>query len=198
MDRMDGSDAAEVARARAGDEGAFRGLVERHSRALFRLAYRLTRNEQDAEDVVQETLLKAFRQLGRFEGRSSFGSWLHRIAANCAYDALRRRERGTAARPAAEDPEEALETHPAPDPSAEQLVHSTEVRHRVRVAMSRLTSLERSAFVLRHFEQLSTREIGDTLGVDAGAARQSVFRAVRKLREALAAFVPPRERTETR
>jgi RNA polymerase sigma-70 factor, ECF subfamily len=197
MERMDGSEAADVDRARAGDEAAFRGLVERHSRALFRLAFRMTRNEQDAEDVVQETFLKAFRQLDRFEGRSSVGSWLHRIAANCAYDALRRRERDKArtTTPQAEDELDAL---PARDPSLDRLVHSKEVSRRVGVAMARLSPLERSAFVLRHFEQLSTREIGEVLGLEAGAAKQSVFRAVRKLRDALGLFVVPRERTETR
>jgi len=63
MKRMEGEDAAEVARARAGDHDAFRGLVERHSRAVFRLAYRMTRNEQDAEDVVQEALLTFFEEV---------------------------------------------------------------------------------------------------------------------------------------
>ena len=89
--RMD--DAAAVAQARAGDSEAFRLLVERHSRALFKLAYRMTGNEHDAEDVVQEAFLKAYRSLDRFEERSQVGSWLYRIAANCAFDVLRRRQR---------------------------------------------------------------------------------------------------------
>ena len=76
MERMEASDADAdaVARYRAGDEGAFRSLVERHSRAVFRLAYRMTGNEQDAEDVVQEAFLKAYRNLGRFEDRSRFAA----------------------------------------------------------------------------------------------------------------------------
>src|SRR4029450_6178457 len=86
-------DAAVIAQARGGDSEAFRMLVERHSRAVYQLAYRVTGNAQDAEDVVQETFLKAYRQLGRFEARSSFGTWLHRVAANCAIDAIRRRPR---------------------------------------------------------------------------------------------------------
>src|SRR5213594_1524854 len=85
--------AADLARARQGDSEAFRALVERHSRSIFRLAFRMTGNEQDAEDVVQETFLKAYRRLGQFEQRAHFGSWLYRIAANCAYDALRARAR---------------------------------------------------------------------------------------------------------
>src|SRR5437867_1106481 len=90
---MEESDAALVTRARGGDQDAFRVLVERHSQALFRLAYRMTGNEHDAEDMVQETFLRAHRQLGRFESRSSFSTWLHRIAANCSLDLLRKRQR---------------------------------------------------------------------------------------------------------
>src|SRR5688572_33063245 len=85
--------AAALDRARQGDSEAFRSLVERHSRGVFRLAYRMTGNEQDAEDVVQEAFLRAYRNLVRFEDRARFASWLHRIAANCAYDVLRGRAR---------------------------------------------------------------------------------------------------------
>src|ERR1043165_4348931 len=82
MSWMEGSDRAAVARARAGDRDAFRELVEAHSRAVFRLAYRLTGNEEDAEDVVQETFLKAYSALPRFQGSSEVATWLHRIASN--------------------------------------------------------------------------------------------------------------------
>src|SRR6266851_2980676 len=91
MNRMEGMDAATVARARAGDGDAFRALVERHSRSIFRLAYRMTGNEHDAEDVVQETFLRAYRRLNRFESRSDFGTWLYRIGVNCALDLMRKR-----------------------------------------------------------------------------------------------------------
>ena len=90
--RMPQTDTAAVALARDGDSDAFRGLVERHSRAVYRLAHRMTGNPQDAEDVVQETFLKAYRQLGRFESRANFGTWLHRIAVNCSIDLIRGRK----------------------------------------------------------------------------------------------------------
>src|SRR5207248_11126066 len=87
---MDATEAAAVlARARQGDSDAFRALVERHSRSVFRLAFRMTGNEQDAEDVVQASFLRAYRQLGRFESRANFGTWLYRLAANCSVDHLR-------------------------------------------------------------------------------------------------------------
>src|ERR671914_2188629 len=91
MHQMPGDDAVAVARARGGDSEAFRLLVERHSRSVYKVAYRITGNPDDAEDVVQETFLKAYRQLDRFEERASFGTWLHRIAWNCSVDLLRSR-----------------------------------------------------------------------------------------------------------
>src|SRR5262249_40160938 len=90
---MEQSDAALVARAREGDQDAFRVLVERHSHALFRLTYRMTGNEHDAEDLVQETFLRAYRRMGKFESRANFSTWLHRIAANAAIDLLRKQGR---------------------------------------------------------------------------------------------------------
>ncbi len=88
---MPQTDAATVALARDGDSEAFRALVERHSRAVYRLAHRMTGSAQDAEDVVQETFLKAYRQLSRFESRANFSTWLHRIAVNCSIDLIRSR-----------------------------------------------------------------------------------------------------------
>src|ERR1051326_1122223 len=90
---MELSDRAFVAKARSGDGDAFRALVERHSRSLFRLAFRMTGNQQDAEDVVQESFLRAYRQLDKFDERASFGTWLYRIVTNCALDLVGARRR---------------------------------------------------------------------------------------------------------
>src|SRR6202158_1977248 len=90
---MEEQDGGALERARSGDSGAFRLLVERHSRSVFRLAYRMTGNEQDAEDVVQETFLRAYKQLSHYESRSSFSTWLYRIASNYSLDLIRMRKR---------------------------------------------------------------------------------------------------------
>src|ERR1700751_3911835 len=90
---MEWSDETAVARARSGDADAFRVLVERHSRPLFRLAFRMTGNKQDAEDLVQESLMRACRQIGKFDERASFATWLYRITVNCSLDLLRARKR---------------------------------------------------------------------------------------------------------
>src|SRR5882724_12679423 len=113
---MDATEAAAVlARARQGDSEAFRALVERHSRSVFRLAFRMTGNEQDAEDVVQESFLRAYRQLGKFDERASFGTWLYRIAMNCSLDLVRskkrRSEQMAPADPEMDDPVLSLPSH---------------------------------------------------------------------------------------
>jgi RNA polymerase sigma-70 factor (ECF subfamily) len=187
---MPHTDAAAVALARDGDSEAFRALVERHSRAVYRLAHRMTGSPQDAEDVVQETFLRAYKQLGRFESRANFSTWLHRIAINCSIDAIRSRPH----RESAHD-DVALEQFGADlDPgvsrsSPERLMQSTEVQERITAAMSALTQMERAAFVLRHFEGQSIAEIARALGLKANAAKHSIFRAVKKMRLALEPLV---------
>jgi RNA polymerase sigma-70 factor, ECF subfamily len=192
MHQMPEPDAVAVARARGGDSEAFRLLVERHSRSVYRVAYRVTGNADDAEDVVQETFLKAYRQLDRFEERSSFGTWLHRIAWNCSVDLLRARPKREQAEEA--DTLEQLGSTRATvtgslGPSPERLMASVQVGDRVKEAMARLSPLERAAFVMRHYEGRSIDEISRALDIRENAAKHSIFRAVRKMRVALEPFV---------
>src|SRR4029079_12629730 len=128
---MELTDAAIVTKARTGDADAYRVLVERHSRALFRLAFRMTGNEADAEDVVQESFLRAYRQLGKFDERASFGTWLYRIAANCSLDLVRSKKRRSEhiAQPDP-DMEDPVSTLPSKDPTPERVALSSEVRER--------------------------------------------------------------------
>jgi RNA polymerase sigma-70 factor (ECF subfamily) len=187
---MHESDAAIVARAASGDINAFRALVEKHSRYLYGVVFRLTRNAEDTQDVVQDTWLKVHAQLGRFENRSEVRTWLTRIAVNCAIDFLRSSKR----REAAHDPLDldervadvaAFTARPAPD----RLVLAGEIGARVGETMSCLTSIERAAFMLRHVEGMSISEIGSELGLKTSATKHCIFRAVRKMRAALAPFV---------
>jgi RNA polymerase sigma-70 factor (ECF subfamily) len=164
----------------ADKQEAFRELVERHSRMVFRVAYRITGNAQDAEDVVQEAFLKAYRGFNRFDARASFATWVFRIAANCAVDLLRSRRRHPESPRALDGPD-----GPAPasfDPSPEAVCAGSEVGRRLSEALAELTPQERAAFVLRHFEGQPIGEIARALGLRGNAAKQAVFRAVRKLR----------------
>jgi len=188
---MGGSDAAAVAETLAGDEEAFAGLVERHSRNLFRLAYRMTGNEHDAEEVVQETFLRAYRRLDQFKAQASVGTWLYSIAINCARDLLQQQKKHQEHREL-ESPERpsALEREAAGEPLPDRLALSAELSRQVALALRRLTSKERAALVLRHFEGLSIEEIGRTLGLRPSATKNSIFRAVRKLRRVLGPLAP--------
>src|SRR5436190_14362342 len=188
---MDATEAAAVlARARQGDSDAFRALVERHSRSVFRLAYRMTGNEQDAEDVVQESFLKAYRQLGRFEARANFGTWLYRIVANCAVDLMRVRQGRNEQRRSETLDVLNTDNTPTEGQGPERLAESAEIGRRIAAAMSGLTPLERAAFTLRHYEGRSIDEIARALDLGTSSAKHSVFRAVRKLRVALAPLAP--------
>jgi RNA polymerase sigma-70 factor (ECF subfamily) len=184
---MDATEAAAVlARARQGDSDAFRALVEQHSRSVFRLAFRMTGNEQDAEDVVQESFLRAYRQLGRFESRANFGTWLYRIVSNCSVDLMRSKQaRHDQVRGDSLD-EGAMELPAVDVPGPERMAQSAEIQTRVQRALRELSPLERAAFTLRHYEGRSIDEISATLGLGTSAAKHSVFRAVKKLRLALA------------
>ncbi|SRR5579871_17920 len=192
---MEDSDSVAVARVRSGDGDAYRLLVDRHSRSVFRLAYRMTGNEQDSEDVVQETFLRAYKQLHRWEARSSFSTWLYRIAANYSLDLVRRKKRHgevTMNDAATEDTPEMAQVLPSSDPGPDRLMFSGQVQERVASALNELSGQERTAFVLRHFEGQSIEEISSALGLSGNAAKHSIFRAVQKLRRALEPYVEVR------
>jgi RNA polymerase sigma-70 factor, ECF subfamily len=179
-----------VERARSGDSDAFRLLVEQHSRAVFRLAFRMTGNEQDAEDVVQETFLRAYRQLDKYEARSSFSTWLYRIASNYSLDLIRTRKRHEDKRERGKpDERDILQTIPVNAPGPDRIAHSNQVQARVNEALDELSDQERTAFVLRHFEGMSIEEIGSVLGTSTNATKHSIFRAVQKLRRSLEPLV---------
>jgi RNA polymerase sigma-70 factor (ECF subfamily) len=192
---IDESDRASLARAAAGDPDAFRLLVERHSRYVFGVAYRLTGSVEDAEDVVQNTFLKAHRQLNRFEARADVKTWLHRITVNASIDLIRsRRHREIGHDPA--DLEAGSDRAASHDgaPGPERMVMSTEIRDRIADGLMRLTPSERAAFTLRHVEGMSIREVATAMGLKTEAAKNSIFRAVRKMRGALEPLVTANER----
>jgi len=167
-----------------GDVEVFLSLVERHRRYLYNLALRMTANEQDAKDVVQECLLNAYLHLDQFEQRADLRTWLNRILVNCALDHLR----GLRRRPDLAEPRalsDVADTAASPSPGPERLLASADWRRHISAAMDTMSPLERVTFTLRHFEGCSINEIAQTLGIGNNAAKQHIFRAVRKIRLAL-------------
>jgi RNA polymerase sigma-70 factor, ECF subfamily len=191
---MELTDRAAVDEVLAGKHDTFRVLVERHGRKVFGLAYRMTGNEHDADEVVQETFLRCYKRLDSFEARSTFSTWFYRIASNCALDLLAKRKQDKThivESDAHEDdlsPEERTLDYASPQPGPERMLLSIELRQRVADAMQRLTAVERTAFVLRHFEGRSISEIGNVLKVKDEAVKNTVFRAVKKMRTELEPF----------
>ena len=182
---MGNDEARWVAKASAGNAAAFRHLVEAHASALFRVCARITRDNALAEDAVQEALFNAYRHLREFDGRSQFSTWLHRIAVNAALEQMRKRHRVEDALPETDDGEEfhaaAFDAAPGPDREATSAAIGRDIAHQ----LSRMSAIERTAFVLRHHEGCSIEEISAALSLSESASKQAIFRAVRKLRSAL-------------
>lgn len=189
MISMGHSDRATIKAILAGDKEAYGELVVRHSAMLFRMAFRMTGNAADADDVVQDAFLRGYMKLESFESRSEFGTWIYRIAVRCALDKVKARRTDETSRVGDEtdfEDESVQVADTAPGP--ERLVLSTEIVALQEMALRGLSALERSAFVLRHLEDQSTEEIAAALEIAPNAAKQAVFRAVQKVRGRLASL----------
>lgn len=188
-------DQALLSRIRAGDKSACDECIQEHAEGVYRLALRLMRNEAEAEDVMQDTFLSAFRGIDKFDGRSSLRTWLYRIAYNAAIMRLRKR------RPEFVSLDEALEQpEGAPLPQAffdwsslpQRELEKAEVRDEMERAIRDLPENLRAVFVMRELEELSTEETARALGVSAEAVKTRLHRARLWLRERLTAYFTPR------
>ena len=168
----------------AGRTDAFEPLVAPYRRPLLALAWRLTRNVEDAREVAQEALLKAFRSLAGYDASRSFRNWLFQIAANEARDRYRKRTRETAAFDSLVERSPSATTRSAADgPEAGR--ESQEVRSDILRSLAVLSPREREVLVLRDLEELDVRETAQTLGCSAIAVRVHLSKARRKLAEVL-------------
>ena len=185
-------DSVLVAAAKTGDAAAFELLVQRHDGKIFSLAQRMTRNREDAEDVVQQSFQKAFIHLKKFEGESLFSTWLTRIAINEALMLLRRR-RGSREVPIAESTadDESMLTLDIPDsgPNPEDSCLQREQQRIVSAAVHELTPGMRKAIELRELGELSTGETAQVMGLSVGAVKARVFHGRKKLRKTLKLYV---------
>ncbi len=170
-----------VGSARGGDRQAFDELVRRTFVDTFTLARRLTGNEEDARDVVQEAYLRAWKGIGKFRGEAAFSTWLYRITANAAQSSVQRGRRHRA-EPFADDFEPV-------DAGAEAMVaqgaESAETLDKIAAALDDLPAKLRSVVVLKDVYGLSHEAIADELGISVSAAKVRLHRARRKLRDVL-------------
>ena len=184
---MQENDHSVVRAVLAGDKEAYGALVRAHSTTVFRVAFRIVGNEADADEIVQEVFLRGYQRLESFQQRSAFGTWIYRIAVNCALDRLNKPAIEADCRPGDEDdPEQKTVQVATQDADPERSLLSREISAIQEMAMRRLTSTEKAAFVLRHLEDRSISEVAEVLEISSNAAKQAVFRAVQKLRRELA------------
>lgn len=184
---MEGNDHSILRAVLAGDKDAYGELVARHSPVVFRVAFRITGNEADADEVVQEAFLRGYQRLQSFESRSEFSTWIYRIAVNCALNMINKKK-VEATYQVAEEADPSQQQVQVADTSAgpERLLISREIEALQAEALCSLTPTERTAFILRHMEDRPTAEIAAALDIAPNAAKQAVFRAVQKLRRSLA------------
>ena len=180
-----------VAQAREGDTNAFGSLVRRYEGKIFRLAQHVTQNREDAEDVLQETFMKAYEHLDQFKGDSKFYTWIVRIAVNQALMKLRRRrsDKSVSLDETIDTGEDTVVREIAAwgeDP--EQRFSREELGEILDGAIENLDPLYRSVFVLRDIEELSTEETAEALGLSVPAVKSRLLRARLQLREKLTRF----------
>lgn len=185
-------DADLVECARTGDRRAFGELLGRHERRVYRLAARMCRNERDAEEIVQEAMLRAFRQLDSFRGESSFATWLHRIVVNLALMRRRSDQRHPTEPLDAALPEfdsngmlVRMDADYGRAARADELLDRKDLNAAMQAAMAMLPATLHEVFVLRDLEELSTDETSEALGLSNDVVRQRLHRARLALRAAL-------------
>jgi RNA polymerase sigma-70 factor (ECF subfamily) len=170
-----------VTAAKAGDQAAFEELVRVTHADAYTLAFRMTGNEEDARDVVQEAYLRAWKGLKRFRGDAKFNTWLYRITANCAVTHLSRRARDR--HDVLEDDDMAPDTRVEADPAAR--LGAGDDRRLLQSALQSLSPEMRAVVVLRDIYDLPHEAIAVELGISEGAAKVRLHRARKKLRERL-------------
>jgi RNA polymerase sigma-70 factor, ECF subfamily len=179
-----------VTQAKAGDAAAFSQLMERYERKIFRLAKHITQNEEDAEDVLQDTFLKAYQHVGGFQEQSKFYTWLVRIAVNEALMKLRKRKSGKvfSLDEAVDTGEETVAREIAVWDSPEERYSQEELRKILREAVDSLAPIFKTVFVLRDMDELSTEETAEALGISVPAVKSRLLRARLQLRDKLTRF----------
>lgn len=176
-----------VARARAGDERAFRALLEKYERAVFSICLRMVRNRDEATDLAQESFIKVFASLDRYNPDYAFSSWLFKITSNLCIDNLRKRRITTFAmdEPVESDKGEFTRQYVSPDPAPDETLSRNEKMQKLEKGIAALPEHYRIMLVLRHQEDLSYEEIAESLAIPLGTVKARIHRAREMLKTIL-------------
>jgi RNA polymerase sigma-70 factor (ECF subfamily) len=180
-----------VASAQKGSEKAYRELLGRYQRPVFSLVYRMLRDREQAEDLAQETFVRVFNNIERYDPKYKFSSWIFKIATNLTIDHIRKKELATVSidgsRYAVTPDEIAASTITVEgrDPNPEQLLEAKELGSEIEAAIGSLRPEYRTAIVLRHVEGREYQEIADIMGLPLGTVKTFIHRARNSLRERL-------------
>lgn len=174
-----------------GDEQAAAALYARYARRVHRIVYRVLLDERLARDTAQEAWCKIFRGISRYRPGSSLHAWISTIAARCAIDIARKRERHREV----DLDEDTMRCIPSKDPPPRQEAEEREIEAEIQRVLRRLPAAQRAAFVLRHYEGESLKEVAGALGCSPGTAKTHVYRAACALRRGLAKFAGTLEGT---
>ena len=185
------NDAELIREAQRGDHAAFEQLVRQYDGAVLRLAYHMTRSEQDAQDIYQDAFLKAYRNIGSFRFECSFYTWIYRIVTNLCLDHLRKRQvrkedSGVVTDSAGESfdmLDQVADVRPGASPEKDLM--RRELGRRIAKALQKLTPRERMVFEMKHYQGLKLRTIGEILNTTEETAKNTLFRGTQKLRAAL-------------
>lgn len=184
------NETAVVQLAQQGNPDAFRRLFDEHKRRVYTLAYQYTKNKEDAEDILQETFIKAYHSLDKFKVQSdtNFSSWLYRIGINASIDHLRKNKMKK---------DNYIDSDQLPNVSSddgytdpERAARIKEIRIKLDHTLSRLPAGQRMVFILRHYQQMSVKEIADHMRCSEGSVKKQLFRAFQMIKKHLKSLFP--------
>lgn len=175
-----------IHRAQGGDRGAFDALIARYAARAYQYAFRLTRNSEEASDVVSNAFIRIYSAIGNFKSQSSFATWMYRILTNCFLDMRKKVKPVTSLEVAIEGGEGELERQiEAPGPSPHEESERTEREERVERAVNRLPEYQRAMIVMYHVDLLTYEEIAEALDLPIGTVKSRLNRARISLRDLL-------------
>ena len=182
---------AVIESAQNGNTEALRLLFEDNRQKIFSLAFQYVKNVEDAEDILQETFIKAYRSLDKFQSRNGtrFSPWLYRIGINCSIDYLRRNKNRRLKHSDTDDLDNFPSSTSSSSSEPEHTQDRKEIREKIDQTLNRLSGRQKMIFILKHYQELTTAEIAEYLDCSEGSVKRQLFRAVQTVKQHLKGLI---------